>query len=88
MHKSHYLENKNRYLFLSTYAISIGYSCVQVDTVSKRNKALQEKIMASPMNMEYITHMHGVDVVDQLKVSYYMQGRTRKWWNKILFFTS
>lgn len=42
--------------------------------------------MMSPMHLKYTTYMCGVNMVDQLRISYCMQKHTHKWWHKIFFF--
>jgi hypothetical protein len=59
-------KDKKLVLFLSTHAIPIGYPCMPVPTVHRRNGAEREVIMTSPMHFEYTTNMRGVDVADQL----------------------
>jgi hypothetical protein len=48
----------------------IGFPCVPRDEVPRRNGAIREKILTSPMLLEYITFMRDVDVADQLCASY------------------
>jgi hypothetical protein len=59
---------------------------MSIPTVPRRNEVVGEDIMMSPMHLEYITHMHGVDVVDQLWALYSTQNRMPKWWHRIVFF--
>jgi hypothetical protein len=79
-------KDKKPVLLLSTYAIPIGYPCMHVPIVPRRNGVERENIMTSPMHLEYTTHMQGVDVADQLRASYSTQNRTHKWWHRIFFF--
>jgi hypothetical protein len=79
-------KNKKPVLLLSTHAISIGYPCMPIPTVPRRNRAERKNIMTSPMHLEYTTHMRGVDVADQLRASYSTQNCTHKWWHQIFFF--
>jgi hypothetical protein len=74
-------KDKKPILLLSTHAIPIGYPCMLVSTVPRRNGADREDVMASPIHLEYTTHMRGVDVADQLRASYSTQNRTHKWWH-------
>jgi hypothetical protein len=57
-------KDKKPVLLLSTSAIPIGFPCVPVDTVPRRNGAVREAIPTSPIHVEYTTHMRGVDVLD------------------------
>jgi hypothetical protein len=57
-------KDKKPVLLLSTHAIPIGYPCMPVPTVPRRNGAEWENIMTSPVYLEYTTHMSGVDVAD------------------------
>jgi hypothetical protein len=41
--------------------------------------------MTSLIHLEYTTHIRGVDVANQLRVSYSIQNRTHKWWHRIFF---
>jgi hypothetical protein len=79
-------KDKKPVLLLSTSAILIGFPCVPVDMVPRRNGTVREAIPTSPMHVEYTTHMRGVDVADQLRVSYSTQNRSHKWWHRIFFF--
>jgi hypothetical protein len=74
-------KDKKPVLLLSTHAIRIGYPCMPVPTVPRRNGAERENIMTLPVYLEYTTHMRGVDVADQLRASYSTQNRTHKWWH-------
>jgi hypothetical protein len=51
-------------LLLSTHALPIGFPCVPVDKVPRRNGAVREMVPTSPMLLEYTTFMRGVDVAD------------------------
>jgi hypothetical protein len=48
-------KNKKPVLLLSTSTIPIGFPCVPVDTVPRRNGAVRETIPTSPMHVEYTT---------------------------------
>jgi hypothetical protein len=63
-------KNKKPVLFLSTHAIFIEYPYMPISTVPRRNRAEREKIMTSSMHLEYIIHMRGVYVADQLRALY------------------
>jgi hypothetical protein len=65
-------KDKKPILLLSTHTVSIGYLCMPVPTVPRKNGVVQKNIMTSSMHLEYTTHMHGVDVADQLPASYSM----------------
>jgi hypothetical protein len=52
----------------------------------QRNGTVQEFIGTSPMLCEYTTYMRGIDVADQLRVSYSFQTRSHKWWHRIFWF--
>jgi hypothetical protein len=91
MHESRFMssvlwKDKKPVLLLSTSTLPIGFPCVPVDTVPRRNGAVREAIPTSPMHVEYTTHMRGVDVADQLRASYSTQNRSHKWWHRIFFF--
>jgi hypothetical protein len=79
-------KDKKPILLLSTHALPIGFPCVLVPTVPRRNGAVRKDIMTSPMHLEYTTHMRGIDVADRLRASYNTQNRTHKWWHRIFFF--
>ena len=53
-------------LLLSTHTILIGYPCMLISIVPRRNGAERENIMTSLVHLEYTIHMRGVDVADQL----------------------
>jgi hypothetical protein len=57
-------KDKKPVLLLSTHAIPIGYPCMPVPTMPRRNGADWEDVMTSPIDLEYTTHMWGVDVAD------------------------
>jgi hypothetical protein len=66
MHKSCQIasvlwKDKKPVLLLSTHANSIGYPCMLVPTILRRNGTVREDIMTSPMLLEYTTHICGVD---------------------------
>jgi hypothetical protein len=79
-------KDKKPILVLFTHAIPIGYPCMSVPTVPRRNGAEWEDVMTSPIHLEYTTHMRGVDVADQLRASYSTQNLTHKWWHRVFFF--
>ena len=92
MHESHHMtsvvwKDKKFVLLHSTHAISIGYLCMLVPIVSRRNGTVREDVMTSSIHLEYTTHMHGVNVVDQLYASYSTQNCTHKWWHTVFFFS-
>ena len=63
-------------LLLFTHANPIGYPCIWVDTILHWNGAIREPILKSPIYLEYIAHMKGVDVANQLWASYNSQTQT------------
>jgi hypothetical protein len=70
-------------LLLSINAASIGFPCVPVDVVPRRSGSVREMVFSNPMHVEYTTHMHGVDIADQLRASYSLQTQSHKWWHHI-----
>jgi hypothetical protein len=67
-------------LLISTHANPIGFPYVPRDEVPRRNGVVRENIPTSPMLLEYMIFMRGVDVTDQLRASYSFQTRSHKWW--------
>lgn len=57
-------KDKKPVLLLSTYAIPIGYPCMLVPTMPRRNGADWEDVMTSPIDLKYTMHMRGIDVAD------------------------
>jgi hypothetical protein len=45
-----------------------------------------EPIPSTPMQVEYQSHMRGVDMVDQMRRDYSVQFHLHKWWHKVFFF--
>jgi hypothetical protein len=76
-------KDKRPVLLLSTHAIPIGFPCVPMAEVPRRNGAVKDKIPTSPVLLEYTTFMRGVDVADQLRASYSSQTRSHKWWHRV-----
>jgi hypothetical protein len=72
-------------LLISTHALPIGFPCMRVDKVPRRNGAVREMVLTSPMLLEYTTFMRGVDVADQIWASYSSQSRSHKWWHRIFW---
>jgi hypothetical protein len=70
-------------LLISIHALPIGFPCVPVDTMPRRNGAVRDRVLTSPMLVEYTTFMRGVDVADQLRASYFSQSHSHKWWHRI-----
>lgn len=67
--------------FLNTSANPTG------PAVAKRwLKGVREDIPTTPMQIEYQTYMHGVDLVDQMQRSYTTQFLSNKWWYRYLMF--
>jgi hypothetical protein len=54
-------------LLISTHALPIGFPCVPVDKVPRRNGTIREMVLTSPMLLEYTTFMRGVDVLIKYK---------------------
>jgi hypothetical protein len=54
--------------------------------VPHRNGAIREGIQTSHVHFEYMKHMRGVDVVDQLQASYSNQNQSHKWWHGVFLF--
>lgn len=79
-------KDKRPVLLISTHALPIGFPCVPVPTVPRRNGARRDPIQTSPIHLEYTTHMRGVDVADQLRASYSCQTRSHKWWHRVFYF--
>lgn len=40
-------------------------------------------LSTSHVHLEYTTFIQGVDIIDQLCVSYMCQSRTHKWWHRV-----
>jgi hypothetical protein len=79
-------KGKRPVLLISSHAMPIGYPCVPVITVPRRDGAERNNIITSPVHHEYTTHILGVDVADQLRASYSCQTQSHKWWHWIFFF--
>jgi hypothetical protein len=56
---------RSLFYFLSIHAIPIGYPCILVFMVLRRNGVVREDIMTTSMHLEYTIHMCGVDVANQ-----------------------
>jgi hypothetical protein len=52
------------YVFFGKIRNPIGYLCMPMPIVPKKNGTVQEDIMTSPIYLEYIIHMCGVDVMN------------------------
>jgi hypothetical protein len=78
-------KDKRPVLLLSIHAIPIGFPCVPIAKVPRRNGAVRDKIPTSPVLLEYTTFMRGVDVADQLRTSYSSQTRSHKWWHRVFW---
>ena len=46
----------------------------------------REAVPSTPQQVEYQTHIRGVDVVDQMRIDYSIQFHSHKWWHKRFFF--
>jgi hypothetical protein len=88
MHRSRGLscvmwKDKCLILLISTHALPIGFPCMPRHTVPRRKGAVRKVVPTSPMLVKYTTFIKGVDVADQLQVSYSSQSRSHKWWHLI-----
>jgi hypothetical protein len=87
MHDRHYIamtvwfDSKVVYL-LSTLADPVG---PWAHALHWRN-GIREPIPSTLMQVEYQSHMRGVDVVDQMRRDYSVQFHSHKWWHKVFFF--
>ena len=72
-------------LLISTHAIRIGYPCMPIDEVPRRNGAIWEQVATSPVLKEYTKFMRGVDVANQLRASYSSLTWSHKWWHRVFF---
>jgi hypothetical protein len=70
-------------LLLSTHATLIGYPCMPIDEVPRRNGAIREQVPTSPVLQEYTKFMRGVDVANQLQALYSSLSRSHKWWHRV-----
>ena len=92
MHESRQLsairwKDKKPVVIIFSHAVPIQFPYqYPVVSVPRRNGSIREEIQTSPMHLEYTTHMHGVDVADQLRASYSCQTRSHKWWHRVFFF--
>jgi hypothetical protein len=75
-------------LLLSTHATLIGYPCMPIDEVPRRNGAIREQVPTSPVLREYTKFMRGVDVADQLRASYSSLPQSHKWWYRVFLLCS
>jgi hypothetical protein len=58
---------------------------MQIDEVPYRNGAIREQVPTLPMLREYTKFMRGMDVANQLRVSYSSLTRSHKWWHRVFF---
>jgi hypothetical protein len=82
-------KDKRLVILISTHAVPVQPPYTHPDLlvkVPRHNGAVRDAIYTSPIHFEYTTYMHGVDVADQLRVSYSCQTRSHKWWHQVLFF--
>ena len=80
-------KDKKPVVIISSHTVPIQFPYqYPVVSVPCRNGSICEEIQTSPMHLEYTTHMHGVDVADQLRASYSCQTRSHKWWHRVFFF--
>ena len=72
MHESRQLsaimwKDKKPVVIISSHAVPIQFPYqYPIVSIPRRNGSIHEEILTSPMHLEYTTHMHGVDVADQL----------------------
>jgi hypothetical protein len=78
-------KDKCQVLLILTHALLIGFPCMPLHTVPRRNGAVREVVPTSPVLLEYTTFIRGVDVVDQLRASYSSQSRSHKWWHRVFW---
>jgi hypothetical protein len=71
--------------FIPVFLLVIGFLCMPIHTVPRRNGAVREVVPTSPVLLEYTTFMRGVDVADQLRASYSSQSRSHKWWHRVFW---
>lgn len=50
------------------------------------SQGVREEVETTPQQVEYQTHMRGVDLIDQMRRDYTVQYHSRKWWHKLMFF--
>jgi hypothetical protein len=79
-------KDKRPVLLISSHSMLVGYPCVPVITILRRNGTERNNIITSSVHHGYTTHMRGVDVADQLHASYSCQTRSHKWWHRVFFF--
>ena len=70
-------------LLISIHAIPIGFPCMPIDEVPCRNGAIREQVPTSHVLQEHTKFMRGVNVADQLWVSYSFLSRSHKWWHRV-----
>ena len=56
-------------LLLSIHASLIQAPCEVRNTIPRRHGAVRNEIFTSPVLLEYMKYMRGVDVADQLRAS-------------------
>jgi hypothetical protein len=68
-------KDKRHILLLSTHAKPVQFPYeFPVVMVPRRNGVVRVEIQTSPVHVEYMKHMCGVDVADQLRASYSYQN--------------
>ena len=80
------VQRKGHIMNMGNFFTFVGLLDESVPTVSWKNGAVYEDIMTSPMHLKYITHMHGVNMADQLWAPYNTQNCIHKWWHMIFIF--
>jgi hypothetical protein len=82
-------KDKRLVILITTHAELVQPPCTHPDLLAKvprRNGAVRDAIHTSPIHFEYTTYVRGIDVADQLRVSYSCQTRFHKWWHWVFFF--
>jgi hypothetical protein len=72
-------------LLIFTHALPVGFPCIPVDKVPRRNGSMRDMDPTSSMLVEYTTFMRSVDVADQIRALYSSQCHSHKWWHRIFW---
>ena len=78
--------DKKSILLLSTYVYSLSPDLEYPIIVPRFSNGKTTNVPTSPIHLEYIQKMRGVDVNDQLRASYTTLTRSKKWWHHIFIF--